>query len=108
MMASLVLCSHDFKDAGGFKYSETICNKILHLNVVRPDKANKVVSFLDDACGLFDKEIYDYNKIANILKILHTNFEVIDKEMLLKIQKFLVMYKHFGLSLFLIPEEKNV
>lgn len=105
MMASLVLCSHKFEDEDGFCYSETICNKILFLNEISNDKKDRVLSFLDDACGLFDENIYEYNKIANILKILNTNFEVIDKDMLLKIQKFLVMYKHFGISLFLTPED---
>tara|TARA_B100000579_G_scaffold436737_2_gene463647 strand:- start:907 stop:1224 length:318 start_codon:yes stop_codon:yes gene_type:complete len=105
MMASLVLCSHDFEDQDGFCYSKNIFNKILYLNKLDKSKKDKVISFLDGACGLFDKEVYDYNKVSNIIKMLHTNFEVIDRDTLLKIQKFLIMYKHFGISLFLVPEE---
>ncbi len=105
MMASLILSSNQYEDREGFCYASTICNKILYLNKIDKTKRDKVISFLDDACGLFDSHIYDYNKISNILKMLHTNFEVIDETMLLKIQKFLLMYKHFGLSLFLVPEE---
>ena len=105
MMASLVLCSNEFEDKKGFRYSETICNKILFLNSIEKYKKERVISFLDDACGLFDNHIYDYNKISNILKMLHTNFEVIDEDTLLKIQKFLFMYKQFGMSLFLVPED---
>ena len=105
MMASLVLCSNEYEDNENFKYAATICNKILYLNKIEKIKRDKVIYFLDNACGLFDNQIYDYNKISNILKMLHTNFEVIDEEVLFKIQKFLVMYKHFGLSLFLVPED---
>lgn len=105
MMASLVLCSNEYQDKENFKYASTICNKILYLNKIEKEKKEKVIVFLDDACGLFDNHIYDYNKISNILKMLHTNFEVISEDVLLKIQKFLLMYKHFGLSLFLVPED---
>ena len=105
MRASLVLCCHDFVDDKGFKYSDVICNKILYLNEIEKSKQERVISFLDEACELFDREIYDYNKIANIIKILHSKFEVIDEDILPKIQKFLIMYKHFGISLFLVPEE---
>ena len=95
-----MICCHDFVDDEGFKYSDIICNKILYLNEIDKSKQEKVISFLDNACGLFDKEIYDYNKISNILKMLYSKFEVIDKNMLYKIQIFLMMYKHFGISLF--------
>lgn len=104
-MASLVLCSNEYEDESGFRLSETICNKILYLNKIDKTKRDRVISFLDDACGLFDNQIYDYNKISNILKMLHTNFEVIDEATLFRIQKFLFMYKQFGMSLFLVPEE---
>ena len=108
MKACLILSSNEYVDKDGFKYCETISNKILYLNKIKKEDREKLYSFLDNACGLFDRPVFDYNKLSNILKMLYGNFEVIDETTLKKIQQFIFMYKKYGLSLFLALEEKNV
>ena len=105
MKAYLVLGCREFYDEDEFCFCEHISNVILDLYKLKNDDKEKIINFLDYTCGLFDKAIYDYNKCVNVINMLYSSYKVITKDMLVKIQKFLQMYRKFGIYLMLIPKE---
>ena len=86
-----------------------LCNKteniILNFDNMDLTDYTKVIFFLDSACEMVDYEMSDYNKIANVISILHTKYKVFNQESLLNIQKYIKMHKDCGLYLILSLQE---
>ena len=105
MKAYFVLGCREYSDEDNFYYCNHISNIILDLQKVHKDKKEEIINFFDYTCELFDKPTYDYNKCVNIINLLYKTYEVIDEDMLKKIQKFFQMYRKFGIYLMLVPKE---
>jgi ABC-type uncharacterized transport system fused permease/ATPase subunit len=105
LKAYLVLGCREFFDEDNFYYCNHISNAIVDLQKIDKDIKEEVLNFFDYTCNLFDKPTYDYNKCVNIVNMLYKKYELISKDMLIKIQKFFQMYKRFGIYLMLVPKE---
>tara|TARA_Y100001958_G_C21206867_1_gene532875 strand:- start:696 stop:1013 length:318 start_codon:yes stop_codon:yes gene_type:complete len=88
-----------------FCYCNSVENIIVDLSSLNDFSSRKVIDFIDNACGLFDKPCFDYMKVCNIIKLLYRNFEAIDKEMLESIQGFIKMHRSCGIYLMLRERE---
>lgn len=89
----------------GFSYCGSIVNPILDLSKIEYEKYDKVISFLDGTCGLFDQIERNRNKVSNIINLLCKTFFIIDDSMLKSIQMFMHMHKRCGFYLLLITKE---
>ncbi len=98
-----ITCSTVIDD--GFYYCKSVANPILDLSKVEPEKYDKLISFLDNTCKLFDHIERDRNKVSNIINLLCKTFFVIDNSILERIQMFMHMHKHCGFYLLLITKE---
>ncbi len=105
MRVALVLGCQEYKDESGFTYCSHLSNIILSLDSIDSGKKEEVINFFEYTCELFTKPCYDYNKIVNIINYLYKKYNVIDGDMLAKIQKIFFMYKKFGLYLILVPKD---
>lgn len=85
-----------------FILCNSIKNIILDIETIDDDKYNKIIFFLENACGLFDYKITDHNKVTNSLALMHKTFEIFEEDILIKIQKFMKLHKECGLYLYLI------
>ena len=92
-------------DVDTFSFCDSVLNPILDLSNVGDDKYGKVISFLERACGLFDKVERDKNKVSNIINFLCKTHKVIDEDTTRSIQMFMHMHKHCGFYLLLIMKE---
>lgn len=98
-MFLLILGCQDFKDESGFTYCSHLSNIILNQEELPDESKKKITSFLLDSCELSKRPCYDYNKVANIIKYLYNRYQVIDEQLLTKIQMFFKLYKNFGIYL---------
>jgi hypothetical protein len=107
MDAFILLGCNGLTDAQRFMYCNAVVNPIVDLSKVPAESVEKLETFLDNACGLFDSACYDYNKCINIVNFLYRQFSIIDEDMLHKIQGFLRMHKRCGLYIILTPKEDS-
>ena len=105
MNAYLILGCNSHTDTEGFRYSEGLSNPIVDLSRLGKDKSKEVLDFLDNACGLFDAPMFNYNKCINTMSFLHKTFGIINENTLHKIQIFIRMHKRGGIYLMLILKE---
>ena len=103
--AYLVLGCGGFETESGFLVCPSVSNPMIDLSLLPDDKYNKTMLFLDKACGLFDRPIYDYNKLSNVLNMLYKTYQVIDPKILNEIQRFIKMHKDCGIFLILLLKE---
>jgi len=103
--AYLILGCNRHTDNEGFNYSESVSNPIVDLHKVDKEIRENVTTFLDDACGLFDAPIFNYNKCINTINFLYRHFGIISEEGLAKIQSFIRMHRRGGIFLILILKE---
>jgi hypothetical protein len=89
----LILGCHGHNDAENFTYCKGVSNPIIELKYLKEYEYEKTIEFFDNACGLFDSVVDDYNKCSNILNMLYKNYKVISPEMLKKIQYYLNIHK---------------
>lgn len=75
---------------GEFVFCKSIKNCILEVNKL------KIKKFLLDSCSM-GNICRDYNKIYNIIKFLNSKFECFNSSEIVKIQKFMKVYKNFSL-----------
>ena len=87
MRKILVLGCQEYKDESGFFYCSHFSNIILDLDNLEKDNLEEVINFFEYTCELFEKPCYDYNKIVNIINYLYKKYNVIDGDMLARIQK---------------------
>jgi hypothetical protein len=95
-------------EESGFICCNSIVNPILDLSKVEKGTREKVLHFLENACGLFDAPCNDYNKCVNIINFLYRQFGIIDEERLHEIQAFLKMHKRCGIYIIMSKEDSNV
>jgi hypothetical protein len=103
--AYLVLGCNGHKDNSGFINCSAVENPIIDLSKLDDSINSKIINFLDNACGLFNDIIYDYNKCTNIISLLYKDFKAFDQAMLYNIQSFLKTHKLCGVYLVLILKE---
>ena len=103
--AYLILGCNGHTTDSGFINCNGIENPIVKLNDIEEGTYERVLGFLDNACGFFDAPVNDRNKCTNILTMLHRDFGIISQETLHNIQVFLKTHKFCGIYLFLIMRE---
>jgi hypothetical protein len=99
--AYLILGCNGHTDNDGFVHCNCVSNIILDIS----ESSDKVEKFLDNACGLFDGPIFDYNKCTNAVSMLYKDYGEIKPAMLFKIQSFFRLHKTCGIYLVLILKE---
>jgi len=103
--AYLLLSCNGLKEKNGFIHCSGVSNHFLDLSEVEKEKYRKLLDFLENACDLFERPMYKYNKCLNAINFLHREFEVIDKETLLQLHKFLKTHKECGTFIMLVLKE---
>lgn len=101
----LILGCNGFTGSDNFCYCHGVNNPVLKLSECDKELSEKMINFFDNACGLFEMPINDYNKCMNTLSILYRDYKVISPEMLHNIQAFARQHKSCGLYLSLILSE---
>ena len=101
----IILGCNGFTDENGFVYCNSVVNPIIDLSKVGGKERERIITFLEKACGLFDAPCFDYNKNINIINLLYRQFGIIEEEKLHKIQAFIRMHKSCGIYLMLMLEE---
>tara|TARA_B100001094_G_C18194620_1_gene809757 strand:+ start:535 stop:879 length:345 start_codon:yes stop_codon:yes gene_type:complete len=101
----IILGCNGFTDENGFVYCNSVVNPIINLSKVGGKERERIITFLEKACGLFEAPCFDYNKSINIINLLYRQFGIIDEEKLHKIQAFIRMHKSCGIYLMLMLEE---
>jgi hypothetical protein len=81
----------------GLTFCNSVENCIIEIDKTT-EKRNEILNFLDSA-GLFDDEIYDWNKVLNIIGFLKDRYGLIDSLKLVEIQMFCRMHKVCGIYL---------
>ncbi len=94
---------HTMKE--GFTNCNGIENPIVKLSEIDEQDYEKVIGFIEKACGLFDGPVNTHNKCANIITMLYRDYGIINNEMLHNIQLFMKTHKACGIYLFLIMKE---
>ena len=98
-------CQGDEKH--GFIHCQGVRNVVLKLEDLSKEKYDEIVKFLDQACGLFDSPVTDFNKCANMIGLLHKNHIVFTDPELFNIQKFLKNHKECKVYMILVPKEDS-
>lgn len=81
----------------GFVLCNSVENIIVKINESIKDR-KEIIEFLESA-GLFDEDIYDGNKIMNIVAYLKDRFNLIPHDKLIQIQMFRKMHTICGIYL---------
>lgn len=103
--AVLVLGCNGYEDDEGFKFCHGVDNSILHLRELNDFDYEEIIKFFENACGLFNSSVSDFNKCSNILNMLYKKYKVIDPKMLNKIQYYLNIHKRCKPFLILVLRE---
>lgn len=103
--AYLVLGCNGLTGDDDFVFCTGVQNIILDLDSKPIDEYNTLINFFDNACSLFDSQVHDYNKCANILSLLYNNYHAYDQKKLTQIQTFIRQHKSCGIWLTLILKE---
>lgn len=101
----LLLGCNGLTDEKGFLYCHSTVNNIVDLSSMPTKKSERIITFLDKACDLFDGPCYDYNKCINIINFLYRQFEAINEDTLHKIQSYIRMHRACGIYVMLILKE---
>jgi len=97
-------CNGHVEDSG-FICCNSIVNPIVSLSKIKRETQDKLIPFLENACGLFDAPCNDRSKCVNIINFLYRQFGIISEERLCEIQAFLKMHKRCGVYIMLMLEE---
>lgn len=101
----IILGCNGLVDENNFVYCNSAANPIIDLSKIGLSKREKVIAFLERACGLFDGPCFDHNKSINIINLLYRQFGIIEEEKLHMIQAFIKMHKSCGIYVMLMLEE---
>ncbi len=101
----MILGCNRHTDSEGFSYSESVSNPIVDLQKIKKEEREDVIKFLDDACGLFEAPMFNYNKCINTINFLYRSFSIINEGKLKKIQSFIRMHRRGGIFIMLILKE---
>ena len=88
-----------------FIFCNSVANPIINLKNLKKEDKEKVINFLDNACGLFDGVCHNYSKCINIINMLYRQFSIISEESLHEVQAFIRMHKSCGIYIMLIMKE---
>ena len=69
---------------------------------IKRQTLDDVVNFLDNTCGLFDSMVGEWNKLVNIIKILHDKYALIDDKAWLTLHTWFIQHKPCGAYLRLV------
>lgn len=105
MKAYLILGCNGFLDQNGMTHCHSVANPIIDLERLEEIQSKKVLQFLENGCGLFDKPCLEYNMVGNAINMLHKNFSAIEEKKIPSIQNFLKMHKICGVYLILVLKE---
>ena len=105
LKAYLVMGCGGLETTGGFLLCNSITTPIIDFEEIAEDRYEKAVDFMDIGCKLFDRPIYDYNKVANVINLLYKTYHVIEEDKLNGIQRYLRMHRDCGIFLILLTKE---
>ncbi len=105
MKAYLILGCNGFLDQNGITHCHSVANPIIDLEKIEELQSKKVLHFLENGCGLFDRPCLEYNMVGNAINMLHKNFSAVDEKLIPSIQNFLRMHKTCGVYLILVLKE---
>ena len=97
-------CNGHVEDSG-FICCNSAVNPIVNLSGMKREIKDKLIPFLENACGLFDAPCNNQSKCVNIINFLYRQFGIISEGKLHEIQAFLRMHKRCGVYIMLILEE---
>ena len=83
-----------------------MCNSVENVIVeIRPDTDNleELLDYLDTVAGMYSADVFDWNKVMNIIAHLSNVYSCINRESLMEIQLFTKMHKPCGVYLRLVP-----
>lgn len=102
MDLNIVLGCHGREEASGFNMCDSVENVIVE---IRPDTPNRedLMDYIDEVAGMCDADVFDWNKIMNIISHLSNVYSCINRERLMEIQLFNKMHKPCGVYLRLVP-----
>jgi hypothetical protein len=103
--AYLVLGCNGHSGQDGFVDCDGVSNPIIDLVELEESRYERVLYFFENACDLFEKPMYNYNKVSNALNMLHRDYSALAPSMLFNVQHFLRMHKKCGPYLILIMKE---
>lgn len=103
--AYLIIGCGGLETMNGFLLCNSISTPIIDFEKIEEDRYERTIEFIDKSCKLFDKPIYDYNKVVNIITMLYRTYEVIPQERLIEIQRYLKMHRDCGIFLILLMKE---
>jgi hypothetical protein len=103
--ACLILGCGGYETHTGFLVCSSVSNVMLDLKDISEDNYEKTMVFLDRTCKMFDRPVYDYNKVVNIISLLYKNYHVIEEDRLIDIQRFIRLHKECGIFLILLLRE---
>ena len=73
MKAYLILGCNGFIDQNNILHCNSLSNPILDLEKLDEQQSKKILKFLENGCGLFDKPCIEYNMVGNAINILYKN-----------------------------------
>lgn len=103
--ACVVLGCHGSTTLDGFCFCHGIQNSVMDLTQLDDESYFKILEFLEQACGLFEAPINDYNKCVNVLSLLYRTFQAFDQQMLFNVQSFLKNHRTCGIWVMLVMKE---
>lgn len=103
--AYLVLGCNGHSQNDGFITCTGISNTVIDLEELGDGTYVRLLDFLEGPCELFDRAMYNRNKVANTLSMIHRDYGAISHSMLFNIQGFMQMHRKCGHYLILIMKE---
>jgi len=103
--AYLILGCNGYLDQNGMTHCHSVLNPIIDLEKLDPQQSERVLKFLENGCGLFERPCMEYNMVGNAINMLHKNFLAINEKLIPSIQNFLKMHKICGVYLILVLKE---
>jgi hypothetical protein len=103
--AYLIIGCGGLETMNGFLLCNSISTPILDFEELEEDKYERIITFMDHTCKMFDRPTYDYNKVVNIITMLFRTYQVIEEDRLIEIQRYLKMHRDCGIFLILLTKE---
>lgn len=103
--AYLILGCNGHCGKDGFINCTGISNVVIDLEELGDGTYARLLQFLEGPCELFEKAMYNRNKVANTLAMIHRDYGAIPQKMLFNIQGFMQMHRKCGHYMILIMKE---
>jgi hypothetical protein len=99
MEYKLIIGCNGHSDESGFTYCSHFSNVVIESSEIPVHESEQVFFFLTHTCELDKRTCFDFNMVTNIINYLYKKYNIINENMLMKLQKLFIMYKQFGLYL---------